>query len=294
MRGQLDAYRMEDVPGCGSIPVGRWDSLEAWARDARDRETAPGSENGSRDYSATPEWDNGDGFDGVQARVELGWPEMAERIRQMAMPVASKVASMIELPTYDFTDDGSLASDFDVATALTGEPSYWLKCTPEYRNMAGRILRIGCMINGNARDSADEFMRRGVAGAALVLCLEAAGYSVELRGYTCNRDRGYEPETIQCVTLKRAGEHLELNRIAMGLAHAGTHRRIGWACREADERVPREIRSGGYGCSREIPEAFQASEGIDVMIPYAAMGWNEPAIVAWVLGQLTKRGVTLK
>jgi hypothetical protein len=296
---RLPAYTLETVNG-REIPVGRWPNLEAFALDATLRSTRSNAADGSNDSSLDRDrgvsHDLGHNFDGVVQRALGGWAEQAQAIRDIAMPIVTKVTSHIELEHYDFTDDGSIASDFDVATALTGDPSCWLQHRTEIVEGKGqRIIRIGCMVNGNSSLDAHRMLRRGSIGAALAYCLEAAGFSVHVIGYTCNADSmgGDQPLTMQCVTLKNAGEMMDLNRIAVGLAHPGTHRRLGWACRELEDRVPRMCRASDYSRSIELPEAVRQSEKLDIYVPTSTAYMSDEQMVGWIVDELVKQGVKL-
>jgi hypothetical protein len=98
---------------------------------------------------------------------------------------------------------------------------------------------------------------------------------------------------MQCITLKQAGEMLDLNRVAVGLAHPGMLRRLGFAIRELEDRMPSECRSGSYSSSIELPEEIQQAETLDVYVPTATAHMRQEQQVEWIIGQLVKQGVKL-
>jgi len=286
--------RLEALTVVGTDVVGRWESVESYALDAkRGTENRAAGSGASSTKNPSPDWDLGQGFDLVFERAINGWPEVSERIRQIAMPIVSKVTQHVEQDHYDFVDDGSTASGFDVATALTGEPSCWLQHRTEIVDGKGqRIVRIGAMFSNHCGIRGDAMVRRGVVAAAIAYCLEAAGYGTEIVALSGQREGSSRMWSI--VKVKRAGEMLDLNRAAVALANPGMLRRLQFGIVEGDERVHRDIRSNGYGIPTDPSSDMLKAEGIDHFVSTDVVNLDDAGIVSYVLDALRKQGVALK
>jgi len=272
--------------------------VEEFAHAAKHATThrAPGAERNSTEGYAHHDWDLSQGFNKVFERAINGWPEASKDIRDVVVPMVDKITAQIEQDHYDFVDDGSIASDFDVPTLLTGEPSHWLQHRTEITEGKGhRIIRIGSATRNTAGVSAEGMYRRGVITAALAYCLEAAGFGVEIVGVGKTEGTYANCTYYSFTKVKGAGEILDLNRVAVAVANPGFQRRLDFAIRESDSRlVSGSIGRDGYGRSRDLSASEIEREKLDIYVPVDAARTPADKVVKYVLDELRKQGVKIK
>lgn len=286
------------VPYKGNHYISRWGSVEEFAAAAKyaTEHRCPGGGTSSTSHpKGDHRWDLGQGFDLVHERAVHGWPEATKQIRDTVVPLVDKITAQIEQDHYDFVDDGSIASGFDVPTLLTGEPSHWLQHATEIVEGKGqRIIRIGSATRNTADVSAQGMFRRGVITAALAYCLEAAGFGVEIIGV--GKTQGKAGCYYSFTKVKGAGDLLDLNRVAVAVANPGFQRRLDFAIRESDERLKRlgVADPDFYGRSTDLDASEIREEKLDIYVPVGAARVPASQLVDYVLTELRKQGVKIK
>jgi hypothetical protein len=278
---------------------GRWGSIEEFAETAkwstlnRDGRASDSSTDTVRGEHSKHSWSLGDDFDGVFNKVMNGWPEMAKRIKDVAMPVVSKVFAHVEMDHFDHVEDGSLASGFDVAAVAQGEPYYWLQHKTDIVEGKGtKVVRICSNVSASYGTDGEKLVKRGVVATALAYCLEAAGFMVEV--IASDISLPYGNRQTFWIGIKQPGQTMDLNRIATALCHPGTLRRLRFAVSEGDERLAGEFGSGGYGSvGSPTPEDIER-EKIDIVIGNDVFYLSEEGLVQHVLDLLEKQGVGIR
>ncbi len=284
----------------GRTHVGVWENVEAFAQDAkhctenRHPKASDSSTDETRYGHASVEWTLGHGFNKLYELSQQGWAEVAGRIKDTAMPIVSKVTAQIELDRFEHTDDGSTASGFDVTAVAEGDPCYWLQHRTEIAEGKGsKVIRIGSSFMANYTINAEKMVRRGIVAAAIAYCLEAAGFMVEVEA--ASSVRGSSERCLFWVSMKGVGQMMDLNRIAIGLAHPGMLRRFHFAICEGDERLAKDgMGSGGYGYCDEPDEAEKREHKIDIWIGNDVLNLSNEQLIPYVLDKLKAQGVKLR
>lgn len=216
----------------------------------------------------------------------MGWKEGSDKARELRNRIIERIPlCSIARPqlTYDV-----VGGAVDIGRAMAGDP----ECMMEFPNMLedphrgkhGSIVRM-IFAGGVPQDvEASEMILRGATFAALIDLLESAGRSVELTWSKAN-ERGSKTSEAT-VTIKKAGETLDLDRVVFALANPAMPRQLGYAWQES-----RGIDYGGtYGESRSSFEAGQ----YDISVGPEDTLWQTPdQCTAHLIQQLEKQGVTL-
>jgi hypothetical protein len=177
-------------------------------------------------------WDLGAGWDGaVRMATTAGWPEGRDRM-------ARAVQGAADLARFDTTRalDRDVAGAFPhVPLAIAGDPACMI--VPADLDTAARpIVRVVVNLGRSGETKAGAIANLFGAVLSCVDAVEAAGQSVELTAIRCSAgkflaggpDRRPEGKgaLMMRAPLKRAGEPLELDRMAFALAHPAFHRRL--------------------------------------------------------------------
>jgi len=282
------------------VYVGKWENVEAFAQDAkvctenRHAKASDSSTDEERYNHKEHSWTLGHGFNKLFELSQQGWGEVAERIKDTAMPIVHKVTAQIEVDHFEHVDDGSIASGFDVAAVAEGDPCYWLKHTVDIAEGKGsKVIRIGSSFMANWTIDADKMVRRGIVAAAIAYCLEAAGFMVEVEAASSVSAGGHR--CLFWVAMKGIGQMMDLNRIAIGLAHPGMLRRFHFGVCEGDERLASAgMGSGGYGMCDEPNDREKAEHKIDIWIGNDVLNLSNEQLVPYVLDKLKQQGVKLR
>jgi len=294
---KLDRITTDSKTG---VYVGKWENVEAFAQDAKhctENRHARGSDSSTDETKyrhADYDWTLHHGFAKLHDMALTGWSECAERIKDTAMPIVHKVTSQIEVDHFEHVDDGSIASGFDVAAVAEGDPCYWLKHTVDIAEGKGsRVIRIGSSFMASYNVDAEKMVKRGIVSAAIAYCLEAAGFMVEVEAASSVSSGGHR--CLLWVTMKGVGQMMDLNRIAIGLAHPGMLRRFHFGVCEGDERLASAgMGSGGYGMCDEPTEAEKKEHKVDIWIGNDVLRLTNEQLVPYVLDKLKAQGVKLR
>ncbi|MGE0716291.1 MAG: hypothetical protein AB7P02_12690 [Alphaproteobacteria bacterium] len=233
----------------------------------------PGSS--SREFNGTIQWDLGAGWEGAVAMAtSRGWPEGRDRMSE-ALEGAANLARFDPAPATERDVAGAYPI---VPVAVAGDPCAMV--LPADMDRARRpILRVVANVSRSAVVKADAIANLFGAVLSCIDAVEAAGTSVEivavdsysgefLAGGPENRPAG-AGALFHEVTIKQAGEPLELDRIAFALAHPAYLRRLGFRFLE---RFPHAAPiAGSYGRPADVP-ADQMEPGT-VYIPAGYGEW---------------------
>lgn len=241
-------------------------------------------------------WDLGHGFQGTVKRALHGWDEGERAVKTISKALFDKIAVKVEreFPVYDVE-----GCEIDVARFLDNEPECWQRFESEVLENAGRrIIKLVLNISASASVSASTLMAKGAAMTALAELLEFAGHGVEV--VVTDGSRGgwgvTGMQAFNMITIKHADQPMDINRMAVAMAHPGMLRRLGFSIME---HWPLDVQraigvGGGYGHPADPPKDEQG----DVYIGRSYYGepqWESvPATIRWVLDQLKAQGIVIK
>jgi len=202
-------------------------------------------------------WTGTETFEGAVDMAQYGWPEGRKRL-MVAMAEARGAPRMIADMVMDVAGAYPIA-----ALAAAGDPCSMVDLQPVEERVRP-IIRLAISRNGSSAYSADEFMNYGAAILSYVEGLENAGFRCEIASYSATAlNNGVQEYT--SVTLKRAEEHIEMDRMAFCLTHPAFLRRLGFAVSESTPGIWENLGSG-YG-EPVNPDPGKDTEPDQIIIP---------------------------
>jgi hypothetical protein len=162
-----------------------------------------------------------------------GWAEGAAKIakiRQTCDPLVARAKSTVSNVAYDVVGQW-----LDIGKFCGGEPECWGGMV-EREGTSARCIRIEANTSASCSVKSDLFFARGAAVCVLADIIESIGLRCEIWATSCSNDRPRElrspakpGETCQYATLlKRAADPLDMDSLAVALAHPSFFRRIGF------------------------------------------------------------------
>lgn len=246
-------------------------------------------------------WDLGCGWSGALSMArDSGWPEGASSIRRLSDKYIDKITSSVYVKQYVYDVQGL---SFDVGMLMQGEPEHWIRTedTDIVERRSGKLYSV--LINNAASSTiqTDEIARRGAATAALVYLLESTGTStaLDVTNKVVNVANTYSLRID--ISLKKHGEPLDLDRLALITIHPAGLRRIMFKIKEQittdEDRRAILIYAGtnrGYGVPVDITP--EERTGVDIYGPAMVRSQPHPFISddsteEWIKQQLRKIGV---
>ena len=195
--------------------------------------------------------------------VEKGWPE-GRALLMNAIAEASSTPTMLNAISMDVGGAYPIA-----AIAAAGDPLSMVNIEP-IEDRVRPIVRLVVMRGGSAAYSAKEFTNYGAALLSYVEGLERLNFRVEITLCFCLNLDGGDTDNMS-VTVKRAEEHVEFDRMAFVLAHPAFFRRIAFAVKERTPEVNEKL-SWNYGIPRNpTAEEFDSNQillpGVNMVKP---------------------------
>lgn len=172
-----------------------------------------------------PSWFGGlKSLDALWGLARNGWEERAEETMRVAESVTAEVDREYDLPTWHSRYDVA-GSDVDVARFLSGEPENMITFDLVPTPTAGRVIAIAVNLAASSGASAGALIARGQAVVALVATLESIGLRTEVYVDAWHGSSGFGPEVgRQLVTVKNAGDTLDVASLMVALAHPAFYR----------------------------------------------------------------------
>jgi len=205
------------------------------------------------------DWAGTKTFEEAVELVSKGWPEGRKNLMQ-AMAEAQTSPSMTPALTMDVAGAYPMA-----ALAAAGEPCSMVNPDP-FESSVRPIVRVLVPRNGSSTYSAKDFLNYGAAILSYIEGLENAGFRVEVTvGFSSTYRLGACDEHLMTVLVKRAEDHLEMDRMAFVLTHAAFFRRIAFAVKESTVGIADQLGSG-YGRPRPMVPDIDAERG-QVLLP---------------------------
>lgn len=195
---------------------------------------------------APERWNGNVTFDGAINLAYQGWPEGR-----------SKIVKTLDAATYLQKNAVRPSINLDVAgaypivpLAIAGDPAAMVDIG-DVSAQARPIVRIWLNIGASVGVSETHLINRGVAILSHVDRLENEGKSVEVTlVYSAFRDKSGGDGLITKIIAKRAGEPLEIDRLAFALAHPAMVRRLMF--RLLEQAPDLQYLSGNYGYPGDI------------------------------------------
>ena len=191
-----------------------------------------------------------------------GWPEGREKMEGKLSGLTPYVQSSARMPV-ETLDVAGYAPN--VPAYCAGSPAcMWSR---DGDDVSGRapVVRFLVNISMSFRITSDEIFNRGAALCAAIEYLEATDRRCEVVA-CCRLDDDLCTQDV-FVTLKRAEEHPELDRLAMFLAHPSILRRLIFRLNELDDKL-----FAGLVSHRGVPKDIEPEYG-QVYLP-AGKGWQ--------------------
>jgi hypothetical protein len=230
---------------------------------------ATGHRRCSRTNSPSQSWDLNVGWDGYQKVLSEGWKAGVSGLKTAQANFPS-TSSFGKIPDTDVAG-GSLC----VATFCSGAPDYY-DVDPEEDSLGEtKVIKLVVPVGATAGYSAEYLFNRGAGIVASIQAIERSGKQCEVWAESAATSHG-EP-ICQRVLIKWAGAPLDLNTMAVWLAHPATFRRLFFSGREClwNFKTPsgsvRDILDGDYGSTCRGP-TDKMSEGT-IYLPLARDGY---------------------
>lgn len=242
---------------------------------------------------------NGDKFYGdtkslaeAVSLVEKGWPEGAAKVADWSSRLSSFLSAATSAKSRSYHWD--VTGDYvDIGKFLTGEPECCGSDAEYGEQLSGRVvtIRLNACVSGGLQ--ADAIVARGVAVLVAVDILESLGKRCEVivSQATSTYGRGGDAGSVRDlhldanVTVKRAGEPVDLDRLAYSVAHPAFFRRLGFRFMELGGHSP-------SGCTVSQMSDYGKRQGVvevDSLLTYCSL--NEQSLREHILQILTAVGV---
>lgn len=262
-----------------------------------------GSRKPASEQPASPAWDLNCGWRNAYLMAnDIGWPEGTAIVKALSDKYINNLSHLEYLPQYVYDVQGAA---FDIGLLMQGEPEHWIRKedSNDIVKKHGKLYNAVINVTASHTVPADYIIRRGAATASIVSLIEYAGLSCELVATFATRgNKNSELRQRLDIRLKRHGEPLDIDRLALISVHPAGLRRLFVRMTEllsTDAEkigVPYYITRKSYG----IPMDIDDLTGIDVYSPAIISRKSTPLVTpfscdtrteAWIKEELVKLGV---
>lgn len=158
-----------------------------------------------------------------------GWPEGVKKILQVSENIEHQLYNHMQLPQIQYDVTGEI---LDIGRYCAGEPEHWGVWQYGLQEGQGqKYIHLGINITPSSCVPTDTIIARGAVAGALLNLLELAGRRVKVTAISAVRGGGRV--SICRVCLKRYDEYLDMDRLAVAVAHPSMERRLAFKFREA-------------------------------------------------------------
>ena len=230
-----------------------------------------------------------------------GWSDGEKLAREWANRLYTDVSRKTEKPVPIQDVEGE---EFDIGAVLAGVPEPWTRWTTELVALNGSVRPVvKIVLNGTASYAVGQqtIIRRGAAVLGLCELLELSGRSVEIVLIFSTHDK--KSTLYDYISVKRAGQPLDVPRVAFALAHPASLRRIWFSALEHLEKPSDRDAFHVTGDKGTTIDAEKKERG-DIYIGRAYTGvdnnegapdWNDAeAVEKWIIETLSAQGVRLR
>lgn len=203
-----------------------------------------------------PEFRGSDSMEAFLQTFKSGWTEGASKARKMLEGLEDAIAASDSRPApiWDVAGD-----EPDVERLLSGEPENMISWALEPCK-GSKVFTLGVNLSASHKVDKEALIWRGVVAAALVDRLEQSGVRVEVLAYvkTAGKHAG-NPNAITLVSwpVKQADSPLDLERVALGVAHPSILRRVYFSIAE---KLPKEYFNARIGYTYGTPVLEELEE----------------------------------
>lgn len=194
--------------------------------------------------------------------TRTGWPEGAAKvlaIRSIANGIVNAVVNA-RATSYAYDVTGSFV---DVGRFMSGEPECFFTESQECGNINNPIVKIIANLSASASVSSEHLFLRGASVAAAVDILESLGRRVEV--YAASSHIRNKNIYDIMVMVKKANQPLDIDRLALAIAHPSFYRRLMFSLMEQNGHEPcaTYVNMKGIKCDDAIiTSPIQSSKGI--------------------------------
>tara|TARA_Y100001951_G_C11296461_1_gene275990 strand:+ start:1049 stop:1873 length:825 start_codon:yes stop_codon:yes gene_type:complete len=218
-------------------------------------------QNSSTKNSTDESWDLGAGYEGAFDLAYTGWREGCERFAGKIMDayVSGKVESLQPMDNYEASVAG-----FHVlmGAVMTGSPCNMLSVEEGGGHVPSPAVTINIGYGFVWTAVADHIANWGAAICLLIQELENKNRPVRLNLVALQK--GDKDDSKTTVQLKRAGEPLDIDKVAFALAHPAALRRIWFKWLEASGAPRKGFEGYGTPCTApevHIPAIYTIDKG---------------------------------
>ena len=252
----------------------------------------PGVGYASHDERGTYSWDFGTDWNETVRLAREGWPEGRENVEALAATIRESIANT-SMGSFERAQvlSSVAGSMVNVPAFIAGVPEAMFTWEPV--EIDSPIVHVVIESSTSAVISAEFYSTRGSAVCALIDLLESSGRRCEVTLVDSIWADGVYCADIR-TTLKRPGDPLLIDSLAMAIAHPAYFRRIGFAhIEDLPNGMARKVTHSAYG----QPTGTRFDRG-DVYIPVMHIGdreWaNQLGARAWVMNRLRECGVEIE
>lgn len=222
-----------------------------------------------------PEFRGSDSMEAFFETFKKGWTEGASKAREMLHGLEQAILASDNRPApfWDVAGD-----EPDVERFLSGEPENMISWTEEPCK-GSKVFTLAVNLAASAKVVKERLVWRGVVAAALVDRLEQSGVRVEVLAYvkTKSGQSASNPDATAVISwpVKAADSPLDLERVALGVAHPSMLRRVYFS---VVEKLPENEFNAriGYGYGAPALEDFQEA---DLSVNYLPSNTDEALAV---------------
>lgn len=266
-----------------------WETLDAYLHHAStpiDYVNVP-----ARDAGKDAEHCGTETFFEAIALARTGWPEGSRLVRQQADRFRVNVQRSQGIASGRIIRSSVVGIAPNIPAYIAQRPDSMLAFHNAPKNAP--IVRILVSIGATWDVSSQSMTRRGAAVCALIDLLESSGRRVEITMLSAVLGNVGRLSAVYTVTLKRAQDALDLDRIAFALANPAMLRHITFAARDrAPLQTRREIGCGEFGgsmgTSTDAPADMRSQYNLYVG---PIVNLSDSAAERWLIQQLRAQGV---
>ena len=242
------------------------------------------------DFAGTSNWEE------AHKLITEGWRDGMDQISKMSENIGTVVGMYIKKLETEYEVSGEFV---DVGRFCAGEPECMVSFREDLiRGPGSRIVKISVNIGMSSEVDKKYAFHRGAAVVALCDALEQAGMVAEV--WAVEAVNGHlDQKSILSVPIKKAGERIELDRMAYVFAHASMLRRHIFAWQDGQcEEYQKNLGFGfTYSYPKNLPaEMIEHGEIHVSMIDYNNLSvWQSTeSATKWVLQMLSAQGVIVE
>jgi hypothetical protein len=259
--------KQTEFVGANALMLRRhWNSLDEFLDDMR----LPAHPNAPDNYSNRtnmPDWFGSESYEHALQMAEKGWPEGLARMEKIKGSVKQINPVMSERFNCRFVEAGD---DVEVGRFLSGEPENMLEYELVQVPASGRVVKLVVNVEQSSGISADAVFLRGAAACILADMIEESGLRTEIEiiagGNQSGNSSPNAPGSAFSVTVKKADQHLEPDRMAFILASASVFRRFMF--RAAEQLEPNQFKKHvgmNYWRPKNIPVEGEGVVMVDTL-----------------------------